>query len=265
MVMLQDGIASHTTHVVLSSAAFADFQAEVVRRQATGDAQGALRLWTSAVEVVHKPWGRLPMVRPPGLPPLRWAPCMDATCVRCLGQQGGFKFPWLGPWTRRRVLVANGISPNDAWEALAASDTKLDGILVAAYSSGLSAEDIAPTGMEVVLERSGYERGVASVGNLGVHLGWIRGRTILPELKHGAIQKPGHKGLWQVGWKTRGQPVGPCQRPASGAVAWHRSGAATVVETNAITAWGESEWIFVAGRPHRGSPPEVIWLSKQFC
>ncbi len=162
LVMPQDGVATHTAHAVLSSAAFADFQAEVVRLQTNGDARGAVRLWTSAVEIIHKPWGRLPMVRPPGLPPLRWAPCMDATCGRCLAQQGGFKFPWLGPWTRRRVLVAHGITPFEAWEALAASDTRLDCVLVAAYGSGLSAEDISPVGMEAVLERSGYERGAAT-------------------------------------------------------------------------------------------------------
>ena len=121
---MQRDVATHTAHAVLSAAAFADFQSEVVRLQAAGDGRGAVRLWTSAVEVVHKPWGRLPMVRPPGLPPLRWSPCMDATCQRCLEQKGGFKFPWLGPWTRRRVLVAHGITPAEAWEALAASDAK---------------------------------------------------------------------------------------------------------------------------------------------
>ena len=158
VVMPQD-VATHTAHAVLSSAAFADFQEEVVRRQSMGDDMGAVRLWTSAVEIRHKPWGWLPMVRPQGLPPLRWAPCMDATCARCADQRGGFQFPWLGDWTRRRVLVAHAITPFEAWEALAASDAKLDIMLVAAYGSGLTAEDIAPTGMEVVLERSGYERG----------------------------------------------------------------------------------------------------------
>lgn len=57
--------------------------------------------------------------------------------------------------------MAHAITPFEAWEALAASDAKLDIMLVAAYGSGLTAEDIAPTGMEVVLERSGYERGTA--------------------------------------------------------------------------------------------------------
>ena len=69
VVMPQD-VATHTAHAVLSSAAFADFQEEVVRRQSMGDDMGAVRLWTSAVEIRHKPWGWLPMVRPRGLPPL---------------------------------------------------------------------------------------------------------------------------------------------------------------------------------------------------
>ena len=45
VVMPQD-VATHTAHAVLSSAAFADFQSEVVRRQSMGDDMGAVRLWT---------------------------------------------------------------------------------------------------------------------------------------------------------------------------------------------------------------------------
>ena len=65
--MQQDAVATHTSHAVLSAAAFMDFQAEVHRLQANGDVRGAVRLWTSAVEVVHKPWPRVPVVRPPGV------------------------------------------------------------------------------------------------------------------------------------------------------------------------------------------------------
>ena len=130
--------------------------------------------------------------------------------------------------------MANGISPNDAWEALAASDTKLDGILVAAYSSGLSAEDIAPTGMEVVLERSGYERGVADA--TAVVEAWI---------------------CWQSGSSSW---LDPRQNYPSRAEAWGNPKARA---QRALAGWMEDSW--AASGP---LPAACFWcggLASKWC
>ena len=101
---------------------------------------------------------------------------MDATCARCAEQRGGFQFPWLGDWTRRRVLVAHAITPFEAWEALAASDDKLDIMLVAAYGSGLTAEDIAPywdgSGVGALGVRAWHRRCNSSGGSMDLLAVW---------------------------------------------------------------------------------------------
>ena len=45
---MQRDVATHTAHAVLSAAAFADFQAEVVRLQSSGDDRGAVRVGKAA-------------------------------------------------------------------------------------------------------------------------------------------------------------------------------------------------------------------------
>ena len=49
------------------------------------------------------------------------------------------------------MLAQPGSSPTEAWHALGGHDEKLDGIMVAAYSSGWTDDDVAPLFMDAVL------------------------------------------------------------------------------------------------------------------
>ena len=53
----------------------------------------------------------LPVVDSGEIPHLQFAPCIDARCARCDGSLGGFKFPFIGTWCRRAVLVQEAASP----------------------------------------------------------------------------------------------------------------------------------------------------------
>ena len=82
------------------------------------------------------------------LPTLVQMPCCATDCARCAAHLGGFKFPWLGLWSSRGVLVPPGLSPGAAWEHYYAHrDEELDLILLAAYSSGVEPEEMVPQDM----------------------------------------------------------------------------------------------------------------------
>eukprot|EP00434_Breviolum_minutum_P029334 symbB.v1.2.025947.t1/scaffold2554.1/size89898/9 len=138
-------VASHTKDAILSAAAFADFQGEVAKQLHEGNQAGAEGLWLSAVEILHKPWFLAPTAKPSGLPQLRLAPCMAVPCTRCS-------------------------EPDAAWQRLLTRPEKMDRMLVAAYSSGKVAEDVAPMAMATVLERATDRPGYAS--KMGVLQAW---------------------------------------------------------------------------------------------
>ena len=64
-----------------------------------------------AVEVLHAPFMQTPLsvVDSGEIPHLQFAPCTDE-CARCDVSLGGFKFPFIGAWCRRAVLVQEGVS-----------------------------------------------------------------------------------------------------------------------------------------------------------
>ena len=163
-------MASHTKDPILSAASFADFQGEVAKQLHDGNEADAKELWLSAVEILHKPWFLASTTKPNGLPPLRVAPCMAEPCPRCDQSRGGFQFPWLGSWTRRACMPVPGSEPDAAWQRLLTRPEKMDRMLVAAYSSGKVAEDVAPMAMATVLERATDRPGYAS--KMGVLQAW---------------------------------------------------------------------------------------------
>lgn len=108
--MQNDGVATHTEHTVLSSAAFADFQGEVCRLLAmrTVGAPYASACQQSRLSMHHGPEQRC---------------CVHQDCLRSDG---------LHAWMRHArgvglcgladgqggVLVGDGLAPADAWEPL---------------------------------------------------------------------------------------------------------------------------------------------------
>ena len=153
--------AVHTSAVVLSSAALADFCQEVDRRINAGEMDRAKRLWRSAVQVVHKPW-YLSSMRPVGLGRLRVAPCMDERCSRCLQERGGFQFPFIGTWTRRSCLPLSGCDPAEAWRTARSEQARLEPFQVEAFASGIPAAALAPEAIQQVLDRATGATGTGS-------------------------------------------------------------------------------------------------------
>ena len=87
---------------------------------------------------------RLPEL--PGiLPPVRVAACGAADCVRCQTGRGGFQFPWIGPYTRRAVLVDPGVGPQQAWAQVSASQDRSSEEEVLQAWPGLTIDDVLPT------------------------------------------------------------------------------------------------------------------------
>lgn len=149
----------------------------------------------SVVEMVHAPWPRSEVLRPPELPPFRWAPCMDATCERCRSFQGIQVFYGLAGGLADECWSKMGW--HQLMRALAATDEKAPwwqhmGVVGPAMSWHRS--------LWMVLERSRYGQGFVSapwfwrhgdVGNQAMNVGWIQGSTTLIALQSGGSRTPG--------------------------------------------------------------------------
>ena len=153
--------AVHTSAVVLSAAALADFCREVDRRMHDGEMDRARRLWQSAVQVVHRPW-YLSSMRPVGLGRLRVAPCMDERCSRCIQERGGFQFPFIGTWTRRSCLPLSGCDPAEAWRTAKSEHARLEPFQVEAFASGIPAAMLSPEAIQQLLDKTTGATGVAT-------------------------------------------------------------------------------------------------------
>eukprot|EP00435_Cladocopium_sp_Y103_P072503 s50_g40.t1 len=79
-----------------------------------------------------------------GLPQLCRAPCTLPNCVRCDRQLGGFKFPWLGTWNSRGVIVPPGVQPDEAWRRYYENQEPMDLIMVNMYCGATTAKDVVP-------------------------------------------------------------------------------------------------------------------------
>ncbi len=151
----------HTTAELLHTAAWLDFQAYVRSLQDAGRTELASEVWASVVEVVHLPAPDDPVLDLPGLPALKRMPCVEVDCDRCRRSRSGFRFPWVGVWCRRAVLVDTPISPTEAWDRWHNDDQHLTLLEVQQLASGLQMEDIYPVAMDTVLSRTSVIPGCA--------------------------------------------------------------------------------------------------------
>ena len=154
--------AVRTDRPILSTGAYLDFKRHVGNLLEQGKHGEARMLWLSAVEVLHAPFVQapLPLVDSGEIPHLQFAPCIDAQCARCDGSLGGFKFPFIGTWCRRAVLVQEGASADEAWAAYHGcyEEDRLSEAMVAEAGSGLRAQDIIPMSVSAIAGRGGIWR-----------------------------------------------------------------------------------------------------------
>ena len=138
--------AVHTHRPLLATACYMDWSAELRRLHELRHGQEVLLHWWHACEVQHYPphFDRVPEL-PGVLPPVRIVPCVAQGCLRCREGRAGFQFPWIGPYTRRSVLVEEGTTPADAWARASAVQDRLSEDEVMAAWSGLTIDEILPT------------------------------------------------------------------------------------------------------------------------
>ena len=147
--------AVHTDVPLLSAAAITEFMGQVQQLEASGQRDAALELWCSAVEVVHMPPPPGNILQVPGFPPMLQVGCSEANCRRCAEQRGGFKFPWIGSWTRRGTLVRSNATPEEAWQEHSRQGDTLDLLMVEANASGWRLSDLVPPQWRTIMDLLG--------------------------------------------------------------------------------------------------------------
>lgn len=129
MVAIRAGIdvAVHCKEPILHAAAFSSFEVHIHGLLEQGKMSEAIMLWDSVVEIQHLPIPEEPLLSPVrGLPPMRKSICCEAGCLRCEHRRGGYRFPWVGMWTRRCAVVRPGASAVEAWQAYGASTATME-------------------------------------------------------------------------------------------------------------------------------------------
>ena len=66
------------------------------------------------IEVCHSPYVMATGTDSDLFFPLPKMPCCVENCQRCAAHFGGFKFPWLGLWNSRGVVLPPDVAPNEA-------------------------------------------------------------------------------------------------------------------------------------------------------
>ena len=174
-------LAVHTDRPILSAGAYIDFKRHVGTLLEQGNHGQARLLWLSAVEILHAPFTQepIPLVASGEIPHLQFAPCTVDQCARCDMSRGGFKFPFIGTWCRRAVLVQDGASAEEAWAAYNGcyEEDRLSEAMVAEAGSGLRAQDIIPMYVSAIAGRveSGDLPFVSFRGFLGAWRRWCLG------------------------------------------------------------------------------------------
>ena len=104
----------------------------------------AYTYWMHRVEVCHSPYVLATGTDSDLFPPLPKMPCCVNVCQRCAAHLGGFKFPWLGLWNSRGVVLPPDVAPNEAWDYYYRHQDRMDLLLVAAYTNFKVASDVVP-------------------------------------------------------------------------------------------------------------------------
>ena len=142
-----DILVVHTLRPLLAPENLRDFQVFMSDLDNRGLRSVFWSLWSQVCEVSHLPISDIPLLE---LPlgdvniPLRRFVCTKEDCARCRDGRGGFQFPFLGPWSRRRVVPPAETSPFEARRLLAASSEIMSAAERREFSSGLQLADLVP-------------------------------------------------------------------------------------------------------------------------
>ena len=109
-------VSAATEANILHAAAFIEFKQHVERLAREGSDLAAYTCWTHGVESCHSPYVMATGTDSDLFPPLPKMPCCIEHCNRCAARFGGFKFPWLGLWNSRGVILSPDVAPNEAWD-----------------------------------------------------------------------------------------------------------------------------------------------------
>ena len=120
------------------------FKNHVERLAREGLGPAAYTCWMHGIEVLHSPYVITTGTDSELFPPLPKLPCCLDGCPRCAAHVGGFKFPWLGLWNSRGVVLPDDVAPADAWEYYYQHQEPMDLLLVSAYTNFKVADDVVP-------------------------------------------------------------------------------------------------------------------------
>jgi hypothetical protein len=137
-------IPAATEAKILRAAAFLEFKQHVERLARAGSNLQAYTCWMHGVGVCHSPYVLATGTDSDLFPPLPKMPCCVNVCQRCAAHLGGFKFPWLGLWNSRGVVLPPDVAPNEAWDYYYRHQDRMDLLLVAAYTNFKVASDVVP-------------------------------------------------------------------------------------------------------------------------
>ena len=112
--MQRNDIPVATEANILHAAAFLEFKQHVERLAREGSDLAAYTCWMHGVEVCHSPYVMATGTGSDLFPPLPKMPCCVENCQCCAAHLGGFKFPWLGLWNSRGVVLPPDVAPNEA-------------------------------------------------------------------------------------------------------------------------------------------------------
>lgn len=147
-------VALHTRAEILHTAAWMDFSNYVRWLLRAGRAAEARILWESVVEVIHN--GTNPNVEILGIPELPGVcrvPCMESPCRRCDTRRGGFRFPFVGIWTKTAVLARAGDTATAVWERYHAGAETFELLALQRVASGVTRVQLIPDHVHGVLGR----------------------------------------------------------------------------------------------------------------
>ena len=216
-------IPAATEANILRAAAFLEFKQHVERPAREGSNLAAYTCWMHGVEVCHSPYVMADGTDSDLFPPLPKMPCCVENCQRCAAHFGGFKFPWLGLWNSRGIVLPPDMAPNEAWGYFYRHQERMDLLLVAAYTNFTPAPDLVPQELYGLQLRCS----AGDAGQLGLGEIFDQWRTWLDSI--------GSRGLLVRFVEPRIYPRAPRRRP------WPAWGPAGSRAHRALCGWLESQ------------------------
>ena len=256
-------IPAATEAKILHAAAFVEFKQHVERLARAGSDLQAYTCWMHGVEVCHSPYVLATGTDSDLFPPLPKMPCCVDECQRCAAHFGGFKFPWLGLWNSRGVVLAPDVAPNEAWDYYYRHQDRMDLLLVAAYTNFKVASDVVPQELYALqLRCTAGDAGQLGLGEVfDQWRTWLRcmgGRELLPAFVEPRLFPRAPRGR---PWPAWGRDGARAHRALCGWLAQKKvKDAEKATIDRMVNTWLELRaFLESRGRP---APPEMVDLDS---